>query len=90
MDRITVACLAIDTLNSLGFWSQFARMASHTARFQKLTKRRFVGRFREGFVMVPEGANDSLRNGIGIGIQKPGISVRMGIVLEPNFARLVP
>ena len=40
--------------------------------------------------MVPEGANDSLRNGIGIGIQKPSISVRMGIVLEPYFARLVP
>lgn len=86
MDRRTVACLAIDTLDTLGLWGQFARMASHTARFQKLTKRWVCGRFREGFVMVPEGMDDSL----GIGIQKPGISVRMGIVLEPNFARLVP
>ena len=86
MNRRTVACLAIDTLDTLGLRGQFARMASHTARFQKLTKRRFVGRFREGFVLVPEGANDSLR----IGIPKPSISVRVGIVLEPYFARLVP
>jgi hypothetical protein len=86
MDRRTVAGLAIDTLDTLGLWGQFARMASHTALFQKLKIRWGFGRFREGFVMVPEGLDDSLR----IGIQKPGISVRMGIVLEPNFARLVP
>lgn len=86
MDRRAVAGLAIDTLDTLGLWGQFARMASHTASLQKIKIRGGCGRFREGFVMVPEGMDDSL----GIGIQKPGISVRMGIVLEPNFARLVP
>ena len=86
MDRRTVAGLAIDTLDTLGLWGQFARMASHTARFQKLNIRGVSGRFGKGFAMVPEGLDDSQR----IGIQKPSISVRMGIVLEPNFARLVP
>ncbi len=86
MDRRAVAGLAIDTLDTLGLRGQFARMASHTSRFQKLKILGGFGRFREGFVMVPEGMDDSLR----IGIQKSGISVRMGIVLEPNFARLVP
>ncbi len=86
MDRRTVAGLAIDTLDTLGLWGQFARMASHTARFQKLKIRWVLGRFGDGFAMVPEGLDDSHR----IGIQKPSISVRMGIVLEPNFARLVP
>ncbi len=86
MDRRAVAGLAIDTLDTLGFRGQFTRMASHTSRFQKLKIRGGFGRFREGFVVVPEGLDDSLR----IGVQKPSISVRMGIVLEPNFARLVP
>jgi hypothetical protein len=86
MDRRTVAGLAIDTLDTLGLRGQFTRMASHTALFQKLKILWVFSRFWEGFTMVPEGLDDSQR----IGIQKPGISVRMGIVLEPNFARLVP
>ena len=86
MDRRTVAGLAIDTLDTLGLRGQFARMASHTAHVQKLKILGGFGRFREGFVVVPEGLDHSLR----IGIQKRSISVRVGIVLEPNFARLVP
>ena len=64
MDRRTVACLAIDTLNSLGFWGKFARMARHATGFQKLKIGWVLGRVGEGFVTVPEGLDDSLRIGI--------------------------
>ena len=47
MDRRTVAGLAIDALDTLGLWGQFARMASHTARFQKLKIRWGLGCFGE-------------------------------------------